>query len=150
MIYFLLQSRVSECQHRVNDLIDLRLCSDGVKVSCCLQIWNFFGSNVQYSDINCTLNPCAASMYQSLKKHIFYPMPWFYKVNVKHMRQRVRTFYNEAQNFTNHCFYCCKQSLKQLLFFLTLDSTDLGIGRSHCGICPARTLGLNLMGTNVE
>jgi hypothetical protein len=27
------QSRVSECQQRVNDLIDLRLCSDGVKSS---------------------------------------------------------------------------------------------------------------------
>jgi conserved oligomeric Golgi complex subunit 4 len=27
------QSRVSECQQRVNDLIDLRLCSDGVKAA---------------------------------------------------------------------------------------------------------------------
>jgi hypothetical protein len=29
----MLQSRVSECQQRVNDLIDLRLCSDGVKAA---------------------------------------------------------------------------------------------------------------------
>ena len=30
--YFsILQSRVSDCQQRVNDLIDLRLCADGVK-----------------------------------------------------------------------------------------------------------------------
>ena len=31
VIFF--QSRVSECQQRVNDLIDLRLCSDGVKTA---------------------------------------------------------------------------------------------------------------------
>ncbi len=28
-----LQSRVSECQQRVNDLIDLKLCSDGVQTA---------------------------------------------------------------------------------------------------------------------
>lgn len=27
------QSRVSDCQQRVNDLIDLKLCSDGVKTA---------------------------------------------------------------------------------------------------------------------
>lgn len=27
------QNRVSECQQRVNDLIDLKLCSDGVKTA---------------------------------------------------------------------------------------------------------------------
>ena len=35
------QSRVSECQQRVNDLIDLRLCSDGVKVRCHLRFLLF-------------------------------------------------------------------------------------------------------------
>ena len=30
---FQYQNRVSECQQRVNDLIDLKLCSDGVKTA---------------------------------------------------------------------------------------------------------------------
>lgn len=32
-LHFSDQSRVSECQQRVNDLIDLKLCSDGVKTA---------------------------------------------------------------------------------------------------------------------